>query len=115
MHLNVGGTQGTEDKHFSIRTIYVLAFGILGLAGTLFSTILTAHSVDSIKVAHVYVALCDNTYQGIVPVPKNLGDGQAPATNLYWGARYGVKTFLSSSRCDHPFLYVASSELPREK
>ena len=45
-------------------------------------------------VAHVVVALCDNVHQGIVRVPKDLGNGQSPRTNLYWGARYGLKTFL---------------------
>jgi hypothetical protein len=46
-------------------------------------------------VAHVVVALCDNRYQGIVPVSKTLGDGQNPRTNLYWGAAYGVHTYFS--------------------
>jgi len=41
-------------------------------------------------VAHVVVALCDNVHQGIVPVPRALGNGQDPSSNLYWGARYGV-------------------------
>jgi len=45
-------------------------------------------------VVHVVVALCDNQHQGIVPVPKALGNGQDPKSNLYWGARYGLKTFL---------------------
>jgi len=45
-------------------------------------------------VAHVVVALCDNRYQGIVPVLKTLGNGQNPRTNLYWGAAYGVRTFF---------------------
>lgn len=40
------------------------------------------------------VALCDNKYQGIVPVPARIGNGQDPANNLYWGCGYGVKTFL---------------------
>ena len=44
------------------------------------------------KTIHVYVALCDNVNQGIVPVPAKLGNGQQPANNLYWGALYGVKT-----------------------
>lgn len=47
------------------------------------------------RVIHVIVALCDNVNQGIVPVPPKLGDGTDPANNLYWGAMYGVKTFLS--------------------
>ena len=43
---------------------------------------------------HVFVPLCDNEHQGIVPVNKTLGDGFNPRTNLYWGALYGVKTHL---------------------
>jgi hypothetical protein len=48
-------------------------------------------------VIHVLVALCDNRYQGIVPVPAAIGNGQNPAANLYWGCAYGVKTFFSNS------------------
>lgn len=43
---------------------------------------------------HVTVALCDNASQGIVPVPPAIGDGNDPRTNLYWGASYGVKSWL---------------------
>lgn len=50
---------------------------------------------DSIKTIHVFVALCDNKYQGIVPVPASIGNGQDPKSNLYWGAGYGVKTFFT--------------------
>ena len=46
------------------------------------------------KLIHVLVALCDNEYQGIVPVPARIGNGDDPANNLYWGARFGVKTFF---------------------
>lgn len=46
---------------------------------------------------HVYVALADNRSQGIAPVPAKLGDGNDHANNLYWGAMYGVKTFLRKS------------------
>ena len=45
-------------------------------------------------IAHVVVALCDNEFQGIVPVPATLGDGDSPKTNLYWGAMYGVRSFF---------------------
>jgi hypothetical protein len=45
-------------------------------------------------VVHVVVALCDNANQGIVPVADHLGNGPDPRTNLYWGALYGVRTFL---------------------
>lgn len=44
---------------------------------------------------HVFVALCDNQYQGIVPVPAALGNGTDPDGNLYCGAAYGVRTYLS--------------------
>ncbi|MEW6210267.1 MAG: hypothetical protein AB1631_18010 [Acidobacteriota bacterium] len=46
------------------------------------------------RVIHVLVALCDNRYQGIVPVPERIGNGDDPASNLYWGAGFGVKTFF---------------------
>ncbi|MBW1297607.1 hypothetical protein [Aquimarina litoralis] len=46
------------------------------------------------KTIHVFVALCDNVNQGIVPVPERIGNGQDPKNNLYWGAGYGVKTFF---------------------
>lgn len=49
------------------------------------------------KRVRVIVALCDNANQGIVPVPAALGNGQNPATNLYWGAAYGVKMFFRRS------------------
>jgi hypothetical protein len=45
----------------------------------------------------VIVSLVDNVSQGIVPVPAHIGNGDDPRTNLYWGALYGVKTFLSKA------------------
>ena len=44
------------------------------------------------------MALCDNVNQGIVPVSASLGNGDNPATNLYWGAAFGVKTFFGKSK-----------------
>jgi len=49
------------------------------------------------RTIHVFVALCDNESQEIVPVSKLLGDGDDPRNNLYWGAMYGTKTFLKRS------------------
>ncbi len=49
------------------------------------------------RTIHVFVALCDNVHQGIVPVSKTLGNGEDPRNNLYWGALYGVKTFFRRS------------------
>lgn len=57
----------------------------------------TSLFVYSQRTIHVFVALCDNVNQGIVPVPKALGNGQNPRTNLYWGALYGVKTHFKRS------------------
>jgi hypothetical protein len=50
------------------------------------------------KTIHVFVALCDNTNQGIVPVPQSLGNGQEPKSNLYWGAMYGVKNYFKRNK-----------------
>lgn len=53
---------------------------------------------NSVSVIHVFVALCDNVNQGIVPVAPSLGNGDDPARNLYWGAAFGIKTFFAKSR-----------------
>ena len=53
---------------------------------------------NSVKVIHVFVALCDNVNQGIVPVAPSLGNGDDPSRNLFWGAAFGVKTFFAKSR-----------------
>jgi len=50
------------------------------------------------KMIHIFVSLCDNKYQGIVPVPAAIGNGQNPNTNLYWGALYGIRTFFKKSK-----------------
>lgn len=50
------------------------------------------------KTIHIIVALCDNQYQGIAPVPVSIGNGQNPSSNLYWGAGYGIKTFFKRSK-----------------
>ena len=49
-------------------------------------------------VVHLVVALCDNQNQGIVPVPRSLGNGQDPRSNLYWGARFGVRGYFGRER-----------------
>lgn len=50
------------------------------------------------KTIHIFVALCDNQYQGIVPVPKAIGNGQDPNNNLYWGCGYGIRTYFKKSK-----------------
>ena len=49
---------------------------------------------NSARVIHVFVALCDNKNQGIVPVPASIGNGQDAANNLYWGCAGGVKGYF---------------------
>lgn len=63
------------------------------------------------KTIHVFVALCDNANQGIVPVPSKLGNGQDPFNNLYWGALYGVKTHLKRSK---DWVLVSTQKNPKE-
>ena len=53
---------------------------------------------NSVTVIHVFVALCDNVNQGIVPVSPTLGNGDDPQRNLYWGAAFGVKTFFAKNK-----------------
>lgn len=50
------------------------------------------------KTIHIFVALCDNKYQGIVPVPAGIGNGQDPNSNLYWGCGYGIRTYFKNSK-----------------
>lgn len=47
---------------------------------------------------HIFVALCDNKYQGIVPIPAKIGNGQDPNNNLYWGCAFGIKTYFKKSK-----------------
>lgn len=49
------------------------------------------------RLVRVFVALADNAHQGIIPVPKALGNGDDPGRNLYWGAAFGVRTFFQRS------------------
>ncbi|MEO0405082.1 MAG: hypothetical protein AAF193_09440, partial [Bacteroidota bacterium] len=58
------------------------------------------NAFSSPKTIHVMVALCDNEYQGIVPVPESIGNGQDPRNNLYWGCGYGVKGFFTKKTAD---------------
>jgi len=64
---------------------------------------------NSVPVIHVFVALCDNVNQGIVPVSPSLGNGDNPGTNLYWGAAFGIKTFFGKNKDWQPALPSGSS------
>lgn len=74
---------------------------------------LPCRGAENYRTVHVVVALCDNENQRIAPVPQKLGDGKDPQGNLYWGAAYGVKTFMRKqpgwftvARADAPERYV---------
>ena len=45
---------------------------------------------------HIRIPLCDNDYQGVVPVPAKLGNGKDLRNNLYWGAKYGFKSYFKN-------------------
>ncbi|MGC4044171.1 MAG: hypothetical protein QM758_10260 [Armatimonas sp.] len=45
----------------------------------------------------VFVALCDNKTQGIVPVPPRIGNGDDPDNNLYWGCDDGMGSYFPHS------------------
>ena len=64
------------------------------------------------RYIHVYVALCDNEYQGIVRVPQSLGNGKDPARNLYWGAMYGVKTFFKKYASEWQLIKKVDTDNP---
>lgn len=59
---------------------------------------------NGIRTVHVFVALCDNRYQGIIPVGKAIGNGQDPASNLYWGCDNGLKTYFKKKTSDWTLL-----------
>jgi hypothetical protein len=63
--------------------IFLLCIGSTAIAG------------KPVAQLHIIVALVDNASQGIVPVPAKIGNGDDAFNNLYWGAGFGVKTFLS--------------------
>ncbi|NQU31592.1 MAG: hypothetical protein HQ521_00010 [Bacteroidetes bacterium] len=73
---------------------------------------LSSNILGQIKTIHVFVALCDNQYQGIVPVPSKLGNGKDPRNNLYWGAAYGVKSYLKYKTDDWKLVKSYKSENP---
>lgn len=68
------------------------------IAFLIFSCVSVTNTYAETKVIHVLVALCDNKYQGIVPVPAAIGNGQDPRNNLYWGAGYGLKTYFNKQK-----------------
>lgn len=50
------------------------------------------------RLIRVFVALCDNKTQGIMPVGEKIGNGDLPDANLYWGCSDGLGAFFRSSK-----------------
>ena len=95
------GSTVNADVAISGWTGTQILFRCAALLAALGAAAPPAHSSDTpppidagARVAHVLVALADNRYQGIVPVPAAIGNGDDPVHNLYWGAAYGLKTFF---------------------
>ena len=55
-------------------------------------------------IVHLYIPLCDNEHQGIVPTSKSLGDGLSVRTNLYWATSGGTKAYFKK-QADWELLY----------
>ncbi len=72
----------------------------------------TSSSFGQIRTIHVFVALCDNEHQGIVPVPKTLGNGKDPNSNLYWGAAFGVKSYFKNKTTDWKLVSTLKTDNP---
>ncbi|MEY4484210.1 MAG: hypothetical protein RL693_1662 [Verrucomicrobiota bacterium] len=50
------------------------------------------------KSVRVFVALCDNKTQGIIPVGEKIGNGDLPDDNLYWGCTDGFGSLFKRSK-----------------
>lgn len=74
--------------------------------------LLQAEANAQTRCIHVFVALCDNQFQGIVPVSASLGNGKDPNNNLYWGAAYGVKSFFKFKTTEWKLVATLKSDKP---
>lgn len=81
------------------------------LAFFLLLPLVVVPSLDAARTVHVFVALCDNEHQGIVPVAPQFGNGDDPSNNLYWGAYYGVRSYFTRSK---NWTMVSEKANPRE-
>jgi len=117
-HIFIGSVWNYPDHisftvylHFTLKTDLTIAILFLSLGcgqktrakdaptAKSITPVVTIVPFDStIKTIHVLVALCDNKYQGIVPVPPKIGNGQDPDNNLYWGCGAGIRTYFKNSK-----------------
>ena len=68
----------------------------IGVLAVLFVIALTAEAED--KEIRVFIALCDNKTQGIIPVSPKIGNGDDPDSNLYWGCDEGFGSVFRHSK-----------------
>ncbi len=61
------------------------------------ATVIASVPQNNCRLIHVFTALCDNDYQGIVKVGRIIGNGDDPNNNLYWGCGYGNRTYFNKS------------------
>lgn len=54
--------------------------------------------VEPTRSIRVFVALCDNKTQGIIPVGERIGNGDDPDNNLYWGCSDGFGSYFKKSK-----------------
>ncbi|WP_246282423.1 hypothetical protein [Flavobacterium agri] len=71
-----------------------------------------SESDRNFKTIHIFVALCDNKYQGIVPVPAKIGNGQDPNNNLYWGCGFGIRSYFRKSA---EWKFISSKKLDSQR
>lgn len=92
--------QKNKNGHIASHALHVA-----GPTGTVADSPAVRNSI------HVFTALCDNKYQGIVPVPAKMGNGQDTDNNLYWGWGYGVCTCFNNhfkADGDYPLLWTSN-------
>jgi len=49
-------------------------------------------------IVHIFVPLCDNEHQGIVPTTASLGNGFSLRSNLYWATSTGMKRYFKEKK-----------------
>ncbi len=85
------------SNKYSFMVVKILKFIKIRVSFILFFLIIIPNIIfGQSRTIHVFVALCDNKHQGIVPVPASLGNGKDIKNNLYWGAGYGVKSYFKN-------------------
>jgi hypothetical protein len=60
--------------------------------------LLLPHISAAEKSIRIFVALCDNKSQGIMPVGEKIGNGDNPDANLYWGCSDGFGSYFKASK-----------------